>query len=46
MFSLKAKKYLIGARLVPADFRNSKRYRKSIPSAGVALDDTDATILK
>lgn len=46
VMTLKAKKYLISAKQVPNDFRNTKRYRKSIPSAGVALDDTDSTFLK
>ncbi|MBQ4137564.1 MAG: topoisomerase IV, partial [Clostridia bacterium] len=46
VMTLKAKKYLTGVKTVPADFRNSKRYRKSIPSSGVALDDADATFLK
>ena len=43
--TLKAKKHLISAKKVPADFRNTKRYRKNLPSSGVILDEGDATIL-
>lgn len=43
--TLKAKKHLISAKKVPSDFRNTKRYRKSIPSSGALLDDDDAAIL-
>ena len=43
--TLKAKKTLISAKKVPEEFRNTKRYRKSIPSAGAIIDDADTEIL-
>jgi len=46
VMTLKAKKHLVCSKKVPTDFRNTKRYRKSIPSSGVTIDIADGDSLK